>query len=119
MVPFQEKILKICHEDSTTRKEDLELKKNLLDQFRSSEQSFQKSMQDFSAMMARTMSEGFLMMSSMLRQDGRASPLQLYVYAGNPERQKEPYYGNHLQHENLQPQRNFVSNDLSQTYTEL
>ena len=84
---FQEKMLNFATEESDMRKEDLELKKRLVDQFESSEKQFSATIQKLSEDLNKTMSEGFHMMQMMLQPMQVLYPAQSYYQMQRNENQ--------------------------------
>ncbi len=69
-ISFQEQMLAMTKEDVAMRAEDMKIKQRLADQYEASERQFNQSMEQFSATMSRTMTEGFQMMMYMFQQSG-------------------------------------------------
>ena len=66
--PAQEQLLSLAKEDSVMRKEDLELRKKSLELFESAERNFSNSLQQMSKDMAKTITDGFMMIATMFQQ---------------------------------------------------
>ena len=66
-VAFQEQMLSFVKEDARMKREDLELKKQMLIQYETSQEQFDKTMLNLSNTISRTISEGFTFMQSMLQ----------------------------------------------------
>ncbi len=66
-VVFQEQMINFIKEDAQMKKEDLEMKRRMINHYESSEQQFGKVIQNLGETISRTMSEGFAMMQQMLQ----------------------------------------------------
>ena len=64
----QEKLLILAKEDSMMRKEDLDVRKKSLELFEAAERSVSHSLQQLSQDMDRTMTDGFMMIATVLQQ---------------------------------------------------
>ena len=63
-------MLAITKEDKAMRAEDMKIKRRLADQYEASERQCNQSMEQFSATMSRTKTEGFQMMMYLFQQSG-------------------------------------------------
>ena len=66
-VAFQEQMLYFFKEDARMKREDLELKKQMLIQYETPQEQFDKTMPNLSDTISRTISEGFTFMQSILQ----------------------------------------------------
>ena len=66
-VACQEQMLSFVKEDARMKREDVELKKQMLIQYETSQERFDKTMLHLSNTISRTISEGFTFMQSMLQ----------------------------------------------------
>ena len=96
---FQDKMLNLATEEAEMRREDIKLKKRLVDLLETSEKQFSSAIQKLPEDLNRTMADGFNMMRMMFQ----------------PNQQVYPAY-NYYQGHNMANQQNTKSEDNSDSY---
>ncbi len=91
---FQEQILTVTKEDSQFEKEDIELLRQVANQFQESEKNFNETIQKFSESISNPIFPGFMMMQFIMQQQMQKGPTFRQEENGNVS---SP--GNHFQWE--------------------
>ena len=94
-ISVQEQLLTLAKEDAKTKQVEMEHRRRLLDQFEASEKNFTNTMQLFSENISRTMTQGFMMMQSVLQGGLPMPPV--------PNQHNGPRYAPQWQQQNFHP----------------